>query len=338
MFRYKKYELEDVVWAKVEGHPHWPATIANIKESERKEKVYTVNFIRERSHANLTAAKLAPFKEAFDYYSRKATKALKKAIATAVEIVNGKTTHEKESCKLLAQRQALAQKAAQTMKRLRAEGRTSLEPVVKEKKEKAVDTFIAEKTHLKDLLACTDPKKILAGKRSVERFLNTISIENTKTWEKIMESKLGKALKEFYTEAKDIPELKSLKEEIGKKIEELKTGITLQMFGVDESCKMIDLVRESSEERMSVSDSSESNRIPSKKFEGKRLKKNSKLAEKNFKNHSNSEDNDRLDVAFNPDIKLRSFAKDTHLMIEVCEELTQLLNKVIILMTYSSLL
>ena len=56
-----EFKLKDIVWAKAKGNPWWPGIIKkisfyNIPKSNQivKEKIFTIDFIGEKSHVKLT--------------------------------------------------------------------------------------------------------------------------------------------------------------------------------------------------------------------------------------------------------------------------------------------
>eukprot|EP00826_Nyctotherus_ovalis_P066729 TRINITY_DN9895_c0_g2_i2.p1 TRINITY_DN9895_c0_g2~~TRINITY_DN9895_c0_g2_i2.p1 ORF type:complete len:320 (+),score=61.90 TRINITY_DN9895_c0_g2_i2:73-1032(+) len=270
-----------------------------------------------RDSARLPSKKIWNYLHPPSYRAEKPSKAHKIACAYAQQIYEGKMDNRELARRLREKRKRLARKAAATMKKKRQGIKVASKVIAKEKK--VMDCYAIYKTYLQDLLSCTDPMKILAGSRTVERFLKSMSIKDAKIG-RLVSSKLGIALRDFYVQAGDRPDLSFLKEEVGKTIEELKASVILKIFGADESCLRADSIGESFEECLKVLSDSESDCTKDKRSH---LKRNPQFVE-----HSESGESEKSDDEYTKTAPLKSFAKDTHLMIEACDELTQLLNRV----------
>jgi predicted metal-dependent hydrolase len=93
-----KFRKGEVVWAKIRGFPWWPGMvpilliqIAFIEESKPNytESKILVNFIGDKSHAELTIDKLEKFKEKYKEFSKTKKKYLIKSIQIAKKIYKG---------------------------------------------------------------------------------------------------------------------------------------------------------------------------------------------------------------------------------------------------------
>lgn len=88
------YEVDEIVWAKIQGYPWWPAIIADIETNRFNGKYQAnVNFIGDNSHAFLPYEKIAKFKEKMEVYSRVKNKKLKNSIAAAMNILKRKSLY-----------------------------------------------------------------------------------------------------------------------------------------------------------------------------------------------------------------------------------------------------
>ena len=79
-----KFNVRDIVWAKVRGYPWWPSTIISIEGSLSDPK-YNVNFIGENSHATVSKKYIAEYNTNFKEHSRTKDEKLKAAIKIANE-------------------------------------------------------------------------------------------------------------------------------------------------------------------------------------------------------------------------------------------------------------
>jgi len=385
--RTTKFRKEDIVWAKIEGYPRWPGTIIDIKlNKDTGDKEFLVNFIGERSHATLPENKLTPYDEDKEANARHATKALRKAILIADDIQAGKTTQEEEDAKMLMKKRAMAKKAALNLKRRKLEAASSVPPLnttlpslqkdindqlqgnIGRQEKRLWNTFEQEKHYLKELLLGTDPKKVLAGQRTVEKFIKTLSINALKL-EQMLETRIGIALQDFFNNCSPTSVLSQLRQKVGRKIEELKTDVILTLFGMDTSCNIADLVEQTPDDDLffgssdakldtasgpepmadaSILDINIAN-PQSADLQKIGQQENGELKENkgNENKNENSEDKKDNENSSGSDsssdeesgsessssivgVELETLAVDTILMISACQEFTQLLEKVYI--------
>jgi len=67
----KSFAPGDVVWAKVNGYPWWPAVITSSKRCTNGLQEFAVNFLAENAHAILGIAKVVDFQLHFEHHSTK---------------------------------------------------------------------------------------------------------------------------------------------------------------------------------------------------------------------------------------------------------------------------
>jgi hypothetical protein len=107
------YTVNQIVWAKVEGYSWWPARIVEVMQQESGNEVL-VNFLGDKSHAQLPFNKLANYKERYDEFSKEKKK--DKRLWNAIEIANAyfdkatineeKMTHKSQKVQLSLKRKA----------------------------------------------------------------------------------------------------------------------------------------------------------------------------------------------------------------------------------------
>ncbi|CAD8109801.1 unnamed protein product [Paramecium sonneborni] len=82
-----KFEINEVVWAKVLGYPWWPAQISSISNRKTSTiQLWRVNFLADGTHADLRLEKIRKWN---DRPIQTETKKLKEAIELANKILNG---------------------------------------------------------------------------------------------------------------------------------------------------------------------------------------------------------------------------------------------------------
>jgi hypothetical protein len=91
------FQQGEIVWAKVSGHPWWPALVAEV-DSNTKQGIRqaAVNFIGENSHASLPFTKLAPYKYLYHKHSIPTHTRLSYSIMMANKILAKETTFERK--------------------------------------------------------------------------------------------------------------------------------------------------------------------------------------------------------------------------------------------------
>ncbi len=110
------------------------------------------------------------------------------------------------------------------------------------------------KAYLNQIKMCKDPKKVLAGQRTVEKFLKAMAMRNLKL-ETMVESKVGVTLQEFLDSCKKSTLLSPFKDMIQRKLDELKSEVKVRLFGIDTSLNDADLVEMTPDEGGQISDS-----------------------------------------------------------------------------------
>ena len=85
-----EYKEKDIVWAKVKGYPWWPSIISqisfcNVQENgeNKKEKVYSIEFIGEKNNAKVLKEKIEQFNKNYDQHSNTKNPLLLKSIELA---------------------------------------------------------------------------------------------------------------------------------------------------------------------------------------------------------------------------------------------------------------
>ena len=85
-----EYKEKDIVWAKVKGYPWWPSIISqisfcNVQENgeNKKEKVYSIEFIGEKNNAKVLKEKIEQFNKNYDQHSNTKNPILLKSIELA---------------------------------------------------------------------------------------------------------------------------------------------------------------------------------------------------------------------------------------------------------------
>ncbi|CAD8104373.1 unnamed protein product [Paramecium sonneborni] len=82
-----KFEINEVVWAKVLGYPWWPAQISSISNKKTDSiQLWRVNFLADGTHADLRLEKIKKWN---DRPIQTETKKLKEAIEMANQILSG---------------------------------------------------------------------------------------------------------------------------------------------------------------------------------------------------------------------------------------------------------
>ena len=89
------FHKDEIVWAKVEGHPWWPAVVAEVQQGAPDEEMLVlVNFVGEQSHAKLPLKKVVKYSDLHEQMAKTKKKTLLQAITTADRIERGETTYE----------------------------------------------------------------------------------------------------------------------------------------------------------------------------------------------------------------------------------------------------
>jgi len=90
------FQQGEIVWAKVSGHPWWPALVVEV-DSNTKQGIRqaAVNFIGENSHASLPLSKLASYKDHYYKHTLFARIGLSYSIMVANKILMKKATFER---------------------------------------------------------------------------------------------------------------------------------------------------------------------------------------------------------------------------------------------------
>eukprot|EP00826_Nyctotherus_ovalis_P053170 TRINITY_DN6868_c0_g1_i2.p1 TRINITY_DN6868_c0_g1~~TRINITY_DN6868_c0_g1_i2.p1 ORF type:complete len:1081 (+),score=227.50 TRINITY_DN6868_c0_g1_i2:98-3244(+) len=90
MMTQNNYRLGEVVWAKVSGHPWWPAIIARFDT----DKIF-VNFIGSNTHAKLPLTKIGKYEENYGRRAGKTRTNLVHAIKSADELAKTQAEHKR---------------------------------------------------------------------------------------------------------------------------------------------------------------------------------------------------------------------------------------------------
>mmetsp|Transcript_9271 Transcript_9271/g.17741 ORF Transcript_9271/g.17741 Transcript_9271/m.17741 type:complete len:321 (+) Transcript_9271:299-1261(+) len=89
------FDLNQIVWAKISGHPWWPAYIVSIDSTEPSDQSscdefqITVNFIGENSHAVLSPTQVTDFLENYSLHNKTKKRKLKDSIDLAYSVAQG---------------------------------------------------------------------------------------------------------------------------------------------------------------------------------------------------------------------------------------------------------
>jgi hypothetical protein len=75
-----EFSLNEIVWAKIRGHPWWPAIIKSVIP-DSKENKFKIDFIGDNSHATLPVSKLANFQK----YLREKSKTKKSKLIDSIK-------------------------------------------------------------------------------------------------------------------------------------------------------------------------------------------------------------------------------------------------------------
>ena len=79
------FKKNEIVWAKVRGHPWWPAVFIEV-ERRKEEESAVVNFIGDRTHAFLPLDKVAQYDLKYKELSKTKRRDLQDAIKVANKI------------------------------------------------------------------------------------------------------------------------------------------------------------------------------------------------------------------------------------------------------------
>ena len=85
---------QNLVWGKVTGYPWWPGICIGTIETKKGVVLNVVNFVGDKSHARLPDAKMLPYIENRELYSRNAKGRLRSAIQNADELLKGTFVEE----------------------------------------------------------------------------------------------------------------------------------------------------------------------------------------------------------------------------------------------------
>jgi hypothetical protein len=81
------FKEEDIIWARLDKNPWWPAIIISIQPSEMKnENIYQIALIKNNTQTLLKLSDISNFKKNFEKYSKTKNKELLEAINLAKEI------------------------------------------------------------------------------------------------------------------------------------------------------------------------------------------------------------------------------------------------------------
>ena len=86
---------KDIVWAKIKGYPWWPGIIRNISNNLQtnpkgisKRKIYTVDFIGNKSHGEVTKKDIQSFRYYYEEHCKTKNPSLMKSIELAKKLEN----------------------------------------------------------------------------------------------------------------------------------------------------------------------------------------------------------------------------------------------------------
>ena len=86
---------KDIVWAKIKGYPWWPGIIRNISNHLQtnpkgisKKKIYTVDFIGNKSHGEVTKKDIQSFRYYYEEHCKTKNPSLMKSIELAKKLEN----------------------------------------------------------------------------------------------------------------------------------------------------------------------------------------------------------------------------------------------------------
>lgn len=92
---------KDIVWAKIKGYPWWPGTIRSISYNNKnnnkrfaKKKIYTIDFIGNKSHGEVSKNDINLFKQNYEEHCKTKNPSLIKSIELAKKLYQEKTKNK----------------------------------------------------------------------------------------------------------------------------------------------------------------------------------------------------------------------------------------------------
>ena len=230
----KNFRKGDIVWAKVRGHPWWPATFLEFYQARpSEEQTVVVNFIGDKSHAYLGISKVVGYQENRLEYGKTKRKDLTDAI-NAADVMALKNPSirlgEKNDVDKSVPEVKEAKKQSLAKKRVIVESESEEERSAPTSRDGKISSLEDAKKVLERLLTSKDHELATGQKENLRDALKVIH-ELVTEHSTIMDSGIGVSLKKFVETYASHVQLKEMVEYSQNCLESLERIVLNAYFG-----------------------------------------------------------------------------------------------------------